>query len=112
MTNDELEARRRQKDGLLFINQAGEPWKPASITTLFKAIMKRAGVGPLRFHDLRHTAGSLMLEANVLIPTVSRILGHANASITMSIYAHAIRGAEDRASQAMDGVFKGTEAVR
>ncbi|MDQ6931653.1 MAG: tyrosine-type recombinase/integrase [Candidatus Eremiobacteraeota bacterium] len=54
----------------------------ASIATLFRATAKRAGLGHLRFHDLRHSAASLLIAAGVPITTVSQTLGHANSAIT------------------------------
>jgi len=108
----ELEARRRQKDGLVFSGPQGEPWKAASIATLFRGIAKRAGVGHLRFHDLRHTAASLMIERGVPITTVAETLGHANTATTMSVYAHSVKGAEDLAAKAMDNVLKGVIDAR
>ena len=44
----------------------------------------------LHLHDLRHTSASLLLAENVDIETVNRLLGHANASITLDVYGHAM----------------------
>jgi integrase len=44
----------------------------------------------IRFHDLRHTAATLMLANNVPLVTVSKILGHSSPAITATIYAHAL----------------------
>ena len=44
----------------------------------------------MRFHDLRHSFASNLLEAGVNIVTVSKALGHANVQITLTIYAHAV----------------------
>jgi integrase len=91
--------------GLVFADPLGGAWKPASISTLFHAICKRAGIGHVRFHDLRHTAASLLIERGVPITAVAALLGHANTSTTLTTYAHAIKGSEDAASRAMEGVF-------
>jgi hypothetical protein len=55
-------------------------------------IAKRAGIGHLRFHDLRHSAASLLIELGVPVTTVSEIVSHANSAITLSIYAHSVKG--------------------
>lgn len=60
---------------------------------LYRGIVKRADPGPLRFHDLRQTAASLMLEQGLTTTTVAAILGHANTSTTRSVYAMRSRGA-------------------
>lgn len=72
------------------VNIAGGPWRPASIATLFRTIAKRAELGHLRFHDLRHICASLLIDAGFPITTVAQIMGHASAAVTASIYAHAI----------------------
>src|SRR6516165_8100703 len=46
-----------------------------------KKLLGRVGLPPIRIHDLRHTAGSLMLAQGVPAPEVSRILGHASVDI-------------------------------
>ena len=57
------------------------------IKTGFKAACRRAEITGLRFHDLRHTAATKMIEAGVDLVTVSKILGHASIQMTMR-YAH------------------------
>ena len=54
-------------------------------------LLKEAGLPHLTWHHLRHNAGSYLLSENVPITAVSKILGHANPAITMSIYAHELK---------------------
>lgn len=54
-------------------------------------LLKEAGLRHLTWHHLRHNAGSYLLSENVPITVVSKILGHANPAITMSIYAHELK---------------------
>jgi integrase len=56
-----------------------------------------AGVEPLRIHDLRHTAASLMLSSGMPIAMVSRQLGHASVSTTDLIYGGLLRDFLDTA---------------
>jgi integrase len=58
-----------------------------SLSRAFEKACKRAGIEGLRFHDLRHTAATRMIERGVSIVAVSKILGHANIATTMR-YAH------------------------
>jgi integrase len=53
----------------------------------------------LRFHDLRHTHATLLLQAGVPVAAVSARLGHANAAVTLGIYSHATTDAEAAAAQ-------------
>ncbi|WP_161569208.1 tyrosine-type recombinase/integrase [Candidatus Oscillochloris fontis] len=76
--------------GLVFTNTVGAPLSPSSIWTHFKRIREVAQLPQMRFHDLRHTAASLMIAAGEAVTTVSAILGHSSAVITVRTYAHAL----------------------
>jgi len=71
--------------GYVFITDTGEPI--TSLRTAFENACKRANIEGLRFHDLRHTAATRMVEAGANIVAVSRILGHSTLSMTMR-YSH------------------------
>jgi integrase len=68
----------------------------------FKPLMKAAGVPVIRFHDLRHTAASLMISKGISVFVVSKILGHARPSITSDIYGHLVPGAMSGIGDMMD----------
>ena len=58
----------------------------------YKAIATKAGVRQIKYHELRHTAGSLWLESGkVSLQTVSARLGHSDVNITARIYMHHFR---------------------
>jgi len=69
----------------VFLNDDGNRIK--NITTAFKNARKRSGLSDLRFHDLRHTAATRMVESGVNIVAISKILGHSDIKTTMR-YAH------------------------
>jgi integrase len=56
----------------------------------FKTLLGYAGLPAVRFHALRHTAATLMLEANVNPRVVQEMLGHANIRQTMDTYSHVL----------------------
>jgi integrase len=58
----------------------------------------RAELPKIRFHDLRHTAATLMLADGVPLVTVSKILGHSSPAVTANIYAHALAKSQAIAS--------------
>ena len=68
-------------------------------------LLKKAELPPIHFHALRHIAGSLALGEGVPVTVVSEMLGHANVSITLRIYAHAIPGAQREAAQALQNLL-------
>jgi integrase len=75
-----------QKSEFVFFN-AETKKHVKDIKTGFKAACRRAGIKGLRFHDLRHTAASWMVEEGIDLVTVSKILGHSSIQMTMR-YAH------------------------
>lgn len=66
------------------------PLDPRAYQKLFKKILNEAGVKDRKFHAIRHTFATRSLELGVDIKTLSEILGHANVSITLNIYAHSL----------------------
>jgi hypothetical protein len=53
-----------------------------------------AGLRPIRFHDLRHTFASILIDQGHNVVWIARQLGHANPSITLNVYAHLFAKAE------------------
>jgi integrase len=70
----------------------------------FKAACERAGIEDFRFHDLRHTAASLLAGGGCDIITLQHILGHKSLSMTQR-YAHLIPGRLDRTREIMQGFW-------
>ena len=72
----------------MFLSQEGKPYKRHdSLKGAFERLCKKVGISGLRFHDLRHTAATRMIEAGASIVSVSKILGHADLKTTMC-YTH------------------------
>ena len=67
--------------------------------------MKRAKLPHVRFHDLRHSFGTLALASGVDVQTVSRALGHESTAITSRIYLHAIDTLQDDAAARIDALL-------
>ncbi|MFI6819213.1 tyrosine-type recombinase/integrase [Nonomuraea sp. NPDC050328] len=72
--------------GLMFTNPDGTALREEYVSEHFAAIVAAAGLPPIRFHDLRHCAASLMLAAGIDPKVVSATLGHARYSFTMDVY--------------------------
>lgn len=68
----------------------GRPLAPDYVSHHFKILLERNKLPVIRFHDLRHTAGSLLLEDGVDIKTIQEFLGHNQVSTTTNYYLHSI----------------------
>lgn len=71
----------------------------------FKPLIARVGLPDMRFHDLRHTAATLLLSRGVNPKVVSEMLGHADISITLRVYAHVTPHMQQAAVDVMDSLF-------
>lgn len=79
-----------QEYDLVFANVSGGPIHPDNADRDFNRLVKRAGVKPIRIHDLRHTFATLAIRAGVPIKVVSESLGHADISTTLRTYTHVV----------------------
>ena len=94
--------KRWQEHGLIFSTTVGTPMDAHNLRKDFIAVLQQAGLPAVRFHDLRHSAASLMLNHGVPVLVVSKILGHANPSITLNIYGHLYTESVNVAAKLMD----------
>lgn len=76
---------------LVFSTMHGTPLSGGVVNPAFKRALKRGGLPTwIRFHDLRHSAASLMIGSGVPVTSMSAILGHARTSTTLNTYSHSL----------------------
>lgn len=80
----------------------GKPLYPSSVKTWWSRFIKRNNLRYIRFHDLRHTSATLLINQGVHAKIISERLGHANILTTMNIYGHALRSADQAAADKFD----------
>jgi integrase len=83
---------------LVFAEPDGSPIHPDKFRKRFEIRIGRSGLPPIRFHDLRHTYATLALRAGVHPKVVAEVLGHANISITLDTYSHAVPAMQESAA--------------
>ncbi|MCP2331283.1 tyrosine-type recombinase/integrase [Actinoalloteichus caeruleus] len=64
------------------------PLDPANPTRRFRSFLNRAGLRHIRFHDLRHSTTTLLLEQGIDLVVIKELLGHAHIGVTATLYAH------------------------
>lgn len=88
--------------GVVFADVLGRPLPPYRVSQRFPVFVKRLGLAPLRFHDLRHTHASLLLARGVHPKIVSERLGHASIAITLDTYSHVLPNLQEKAARDLD----------
>ncbi len=96
----------------VFTQWNGKPIHPDTITGWFARFIKRHDLPPIHLHSLRHTNATLLIAAGTDLRTVSKRLGHSNMTTTANIYTHAIKSADERASELLGDILNPTRQKR
>ena len=87
----------KDKEDYVFVSAKGRAYNPPTLLTVFKKFQKEAGIDHnIKFHSIRHTNASIMIDKNVPTPVITERLGHSSVAITYNTYAHALRDSEER----------------
>jgi integrase len=89
----------------------GSSWEPWTFSAMFAALVRRAKIPRVRFHDLRHSYASLSLEAGIDLKTVSASLGHSSVSTTADLYMHLGEQLQKEHAARIDAVMGGALSV-
>jgi integrase len=91
---------------LVFPDLHGGYFNPRYLEKTFNKIIQNAGLPDIHFHDLRHSAASILLSMGVNIKVIQELLGHSNISITLDTYSHLLPSMQDEAVNMWDQIFK------
>jgi integrase len=95
-----------QDSDLVFTNAIGRPIEPVVLNRDYKALLKKAELPKtLRFHDLRHSAASLLLAQGVHPRAIMELLGHSSITVTMNVYGHVMPAMMREAAEKMDMIL-------
>lgn len=93
---------------LVFPNVIGGPMDGIHLLQRnFRPLLEKAGLPRMRFHDLRHTAATLLLGRGINPKIVSEMLGHSDIAITLGLYSHVTPHMQQQAAEAMDAALGG-----
>lgn len=93
------------ESGLVFTSPIGTAVDRSGLLRVFKALLRTAGLPDIRYHDLRHTAATLLLTQGVAPRTIMETLGHSQISQTMDTYSHVMPKLKQDAAARMDAIL-------
>jgi integrase len=93
-----------EASGYVVVDEVGVALSPHALTSRRARMLKAAGLRHIRFHDARHTCGTLMHLQDVPIAVISAWLGHASKAFTMATYVHSQPEALTLAAQSFNSV--------
>lgn len=95
-----------QDNGFLFAQVNGKHLRPDQLTSRdFPNLCKKAGVPRIRFHDLRHTYATKLLNDRIPPQVVQKRMRHTRGSTTIDLYGHVLRDVEREAAAATDDIL-------
>ena len=90
---------------LVFPFRAGGPQDAANlIQRVFKPCLVKAGIREIRFHDLRHSFASQLIQSGAPLVYVRDQMGHSSIRVTADTYAHLMRGANVDVMDRLDSI--------
>lgn len=94
-----------EDSGLVFTTPTGTALDARNVSRAFRALLVSAQLPPVRFHDLRHTAATLLLAQGVDPRTIMETLGHSQISLTLNTYSHVLPSLQDDAAAKLDAIL-------
>lgn len=90
---------------LVVCTPIGTPYNPSNILNRsFKPLIQKAGVTPIRFHDLRHTHATMLLKLGENPKVIQERLGHANIKVTLETYSHVLPSMQKQVATKLDAL--------
>lgn len=96
-----------QEHGFVFTSRTGTPLEGRNVSRVLATLLKEASLPSIRFHDLRHTAATLLLAMGVDPRTIMETLGHSQISLTLNTYSHVLPAMQREAAKRMDRALVG-----
>ena len=96
---------KKEFEDYICVNQMGELIRPGYLTNHFHLLLEENGLRHIRFHDLRHTVASLLVNNGVPIKNVSDYLGHKDIQVTANIYGHLDKTSKEISANVINDVL-------
>lgn len=93
------------EEGLIFTTSTGNPISARNLYRHYKKVIKKTGLPDIRFHDLRHTHATLLLQAGVNPKVVQERLGHSSVLLTLDTYSHVVPSLQEEAADKVEDIL-------
>ena len=97
---------RWHEQGLVFCNKFGKYFNSDVLLRIFHGLLNKAGLPDMRFHDLRHSAATILMAAGVHPKMVQERMGHSSIAMTMDIYSHVLPSMQQEVADKINDMFK------
>ncbi|MEC1725835.1 tyrosine-type recombinase/integrase [Schinkia azotoformans] len=94
-----------EDNDLVICTREGKPIIPTNLVKAFKKDVKKVGLPIIRWHDLRHTHATMLIERNVNPKIIQERLGHSRIGVTLDIYSHVLPSMQREAVAQLDSVI-------
>ncbi len=91
--------------GYVFCNGQGGYLSDAQLYKMYKRLLRQAELPNIRFHDLRHSAATIMISMGVNPKVVQEVLGHSTIGMTLNTYTHVLPSMQEEATAKLDNLF-------
>ena len=92
--------------GFVFTENDGSTIRQRGFMDKYHDFLSRYNLPSIRFHDLRHTFASLLLEAGESPKVIQELLGHTSITTTMDIYTHITKQGKIKTVSALDSMIR------
>ena len=97
---------RWQDQNIGFPLTIGTPLRPRNLYRHFIKTTEKTGLPKIKFHDLRHTAATLMLKESIHPKVVQERLGHSSITLTQDVYSHVIPLMQEEVAEKIDSLLQ------
>ena len=99
-------------ESLVFTTPLGTPIDPDNLRHALERLGRKAGIGHVHPHQLRHSVASVLIASGHTPPEVAKVMGHSSPSVTLTFYTHAFDRAAVRAVETVADAMVGVPASR
>ena len=100
-----------EDNDLVVCTKNGKPVKPTNLSSAFKKDVKKVGLPIIRFHDLRHTHATMLIQQNINPKVIQERLGHSRIGITLDIYSHVLPSMQQEVAMKLDKIVTNFHAL-